>query len=127
MRLFFGLLFISFQLNAASWSELEVSKTYKLSQYFQLPQKERSGAFLDFMKGESFTLKEIVPMALPGANLLLYLFNYENCPGLQMKTELEIVPVQGSSPVVEAGVSLEEGCELNVYIESRDYFSKSLF
>ena len=127
MRLFLILFLITFNAFAVSWETLRPYEDYKLTQSFQLPQSERSGSMLDFMKGEEVYLKEIMPLAIPcGFSMMLYIFDYKNCPGSQMTTELEIVPVQGTSPVVKAGAYLEK-CELNVYIEMKDYYSQSLF
>lgn len=127
MRLFLFLFLISFSAIGANWEDLRTGENYKLSQSFALPQYERSGAMLDFIKGEEVTLNEIVPLAIPGGfNMVLYVFDYKNCPGMEMETDLEIVPVQGTSPVVKAGAILEK-CELSVYIELKDYYSQSLF
>lgn len=127
MRLFLVLFLVSFGVLAADWSDLRPGEEYKLSQSFQLPLDDRSGSLLDFMEGEEVALNEIVPLAIPGGfNMFLYIFDYKNCPGSQMTTEIEIVPVQGTSPVVKAGALLEN-CELKVYIEQKDYYSRSIF
>ncbi|HXH73734.1 MAG TPA: hypothetical protein VNJ08_02125 [Bacteriovoracaceae bacterium] len=125
MRLIFVLLLISFNAFAIEWRDLEVLKTYQLSQNFQLPQTERSGSGMDFTKGEVVLLKEQLPLS--GFNVMLYIFKYIPCPGQDMQTDLEIIPVQGTSPVIEIGTQLEKGCELNVYIEVKDLFTKSFF
>lgn len=127
MRTFIILFLFSFSAFATSWEQLRPGNDYKLSQSFQLPQDERSGSLIDFMKGDDVTLNEIVPLAIPGGfNMMLYIFDYKNCPGMEMTTDIEIVPVQGTSPVVKAGTLLEN-CELKVYIELKDYYSQSLF
>lgn len=127
MRLFLVLLFVSFSALASTWDVLRPGEDYKLSQSFQLPLDDRSGSFLDFMKGDEVSLNEIVPLAIPGGfNMLLFIFDYKNCPGPQMTTEMEIVPVQETFPVVKAGAFLEK-CELKVYIELKDYYAQSLF
>ena len=116
----------SFSAVAANWTDLVEGKSYKLNQSFQLPQLERSRSLLDFSKGEIFLLKEIVPLSLPGASLALYIFDYKNCPGTEMATDMEIIPVTGSRPLVEVGAKVED-CEINMYIETKDQYSKSLF
>lgn len=126
MRLFLFVFLISFSALATSWENLEVGSTYKLTQSFQLPQTERSGSLMDFMKGEQVTLNEIVPIYV-GYSLMLYVFDYKNCPGKEMAANMEIIPVEGTNPLVEAGALLNKNCELNVYIETKDYYSKSLF
>jgi hypothetical protein len=125
MRLFLFLLLISFNCLAIEWTELEEGKSYKITQNFQLPQLERSGSKLDIVTGDKVYLKEIA--ALSQINVMLYIFDYKNCPGKGMKTDMEIIPVNGTTPMVEIGAQLELNCILKVYIESRDLMSKSIF
>lgn len=126
-HLLFLLLLVSSQVFAVDWTDLEVDHSYKITQSFQLTQLERSGAMLDVTQGQQVTLKDIVPLALPGFPMVLFIFDYQSCPGPAMRTDQEIIPVQGTSPMVEVGVELEKNCELNVYLESKDAFSTSLF
>ena len=126
MRLFFISLLFSFSAFAANWSELFPGKSYSLFQSFQLKQLERSGSLLDFTKGDLFALKEIIPLSMPGALLNLYIFDYPKCPGTDMETDMEIIAVKGSSPLVEVGAFVEE-CELRIYLETKDFNRKSLF
>lgn len=124
MRIFLIGIIISFNIFAANWSDLEDGSRYTLNQTFQLPQiGERSGSLLDFMKGETFTLKEIMPLPI-GFPVFAYIFKYDNCPGTALKTDLELVMVKDSS--VEVGAQMEE-CELSVFVEGKDYYSQSLF
>ncbi len=125
MRLFFILLVISFNALAVDWTELEDGTEYKITQDFQLSQIERSGSKLEISRGDKVALKETV--ALTAVSVMLYIFDYKNCPGPAMTTEMEIIPVQGTSPVVEIGAQLEEKCELHIYIENKDLMSNSLF
>lgn len=126
MRLFLLLSLISFSAFATTWEELAPGRYYKLNQSFQLPQLERSGSLLDFTKGEQHFLREIVPLPMPGFPMLVYVFKYTDCPGTAMATDIEIVEVEGTSPVVKVGTQLE-ACEIHMYIEAKDYYSKSLF
>ncbi len=126
MRLLLTWIFLTSFASAATWTELEAGKSYRLGQSFQLPQNERSKAFLDFSKGQILPLREVVPLSIPGALLLLYIFDYPNCPGPELTTDMEIVPVSGSNPLVEVGAQIEE-CALSMYIEMKDQRSKSLF
>ncbi|WP_408098218.1 hypothetical protein ACJVC5_04700 [Peredibacter sp. HCB2-198] len=126
MRLFIALFLISFSALATSWESLRPGQDYKITQSFELPIY-RQNSMMSFMKGEVVYLKAIEPLALPGGfNMALYIFDYKNCPGPQMETELEIVEVENTSPVVKAGAQLES-CELKVYIELKDYYSESFF
>lgn len=124
MRIFLVLCLISFNVMAAEWADLEEGMTYNLTQDFQLPQEgERSSSILDFTKGEPFTLKEIMPLPI-GFPLTSFIFRYKNCPGMQIRTDVELVTVDTNGVVV--GAILEE-CELSVYVEGKDYYTKSLF
>jgi hypothetical protein len=126
MHLFFLALLASFSAMSSTWSDLEEGKSYKLTQNFQLSQLERSRSILDFSKGESYRLKEIWPLAAPGLFLTVYLFEYKNCPGTDMETDLEIIGVAGSRPQVQVGAKVGD-CELNIFIENKDLSGKSLF
>jgi hypothetical protein len=127
MRLLFAVILLTTQAFATDWSDLEVGKTYKLTQSFQLKQTERSGSMLDIVAGQKVELRALIPLSIPGASLALYIFDYKKCPGPEMKTEQEIIPVNNTNPLVEAGVLLDTSCELNVYIELKDYYANSLF
>ncbi len=125
MRLFLLLLVLSFNALAVEWTELEDGTQYKITQNFQLSQFERSGSKLDISRGDKVELKESVALSM--INVMLYIFDYKNCPGEAMTTEMEIIPVLLTSPVVEIGAQLEEKCELHIYIENKDLMSNSLF
>lgn len=126
MRLFIALMLLTSQAFALDWSDIEGGKTYKLAQSFQLKQTERSGSILDVVKGQEVELKALIPISIPGASLALYIFDYKACPGPEMTTEQEIIPVDQSGGV-EVGVLLDTSCELNVYVELKDYYTNSLF
>jgi hypothetical protein len=125
MRLFIGLMLVSFNLFAANWNELEEKTQYKLTQSFQLPQIERSGSLLDIMKVENFLLTEVTGLDM--INVSLFVFEYKNCPGRSMKTDMEIIPVNNTSPVVEIGAQVIEGCKLEIFIENKDLMTNSFF
>jgi len=125
MRLFLGLCLLSFQLQAVSWNDLEISNQYKINQQLQLRQIERSGSTLEISAQESFILKEVIGLDM--INVSLFRLQYKNCPGPAMKTEMEIIPVKNTTPVVEVGAQLEENCMLEIFIENRDLRTDSLF
>jgi hypothetical protein len=125
MRLFLGLCLLSFQLQAVSWNDLEISNQYKINQQLQLRQIERSGSMLEISAQESFSLKEVIGLDM--INVSLYRLQYKNCPGPAMKTEMEIIAVKNTAPVVEVGAQLEENCMLEIFIENRDLMTDSLF
>jgi hypothetical protein len=124
MKVFILLTLISLNAFAANWDKLVEGKPYKTTQKFSLKQTERSHSMLDVPRGQKVVLKEIVPLS--SAPVLLYIFEYKNCPGPAMNTIMEIIPVQRTSPVVEIGAQLTD-CELNIYLENKDIGSKSIF
>ncbi len=113
MRLLIALLLISFNASARDWWSLETTHKYKLNQSFQLPQTERAGSLLDFPIGDEVVFKYKV--SIPGLSTFIYVFDYLNCPGPQMETDMQYIPVQGTSPVIKVGAQLEPICELNFF------------
>ncbi len=124
MRTFILLSVISFNAFALDWYDMESGEEYVLQQSFSLPQMERSGSLLKIQKGEKFELKEIIGIGM-GMNLGLFNFHYKNCPGPAMETDIEIIPVEGTP--VRVGAMVAENCELWVYVELKDFWTKSLF
>ncbi len=124
MRLFIGLILVSFNLLAADWNDLAAQEKYTLTQSFQLPQTERSSSFIDIMQGDQMILNEIIGLDM--IKVTLFKFNYLNCPGMDLKTEMEIIAVNNSVPVIEVGALLEK-CTLEIFIENKDLMTNSLF
>lgn len=124
MRLFIGLILISFNLFAADWNDLAIQEKYTLNQSFQLPQSERSSSLIDIMQGDEVILSEIIGLDM--IKVTLFKFNYLNCPGMELKTEMEIIAVNNSAPVIEVGALLEK-CSLEIFIENRDLMTNSFF
>ena len=117
--------FLSLDVLAISWMELKETNDYQINQAFELTQVERSSSKLSISKGEPVRLKEI--LNLSNIRVMLFIFNYQNCPGSVMSTQMEIIPVQETTPMVEIGVQLEENCEFHFYLEAKDLMSKSVF
>ncbi len=124
MRIFILLALISFPSFAGVWFDMEAGKEYSILQSLSLPQRERSGSFLEVVKGEKFVLKEIIGI---GMGLGLFNFEYKSCPGPEMETEVEVYPVYGTSPLVEIGAMVAVNCEFWVYVELKDFWTQSLF
>lgn len=124
MRLLIMSYLISLSAMATDWHEMAPGKSYKLSQSFALTQRERSSSMIDLSRGERLVLKEVMSLSLPGTSLSLYIFNYPKCSGREMTTDVEMIPVAGSD--AEVGTQLED-CEINMYIETKDLYSKSFF
>lgn len=126
MRLFIALMLVSFNLFAnVEWNEIELDQELKLTQSFQLKQKIAAGSLVDIMKGEQFVVKDIIGLDM--IQVVLYKLEYKNCPGSAMTTDMEIIPVNNTSPVVEIGAQLIENCELEIFIELKDLMTPSFF
>jgi hypothetical protein len=119
-------MFFAITSQAATWGELREGQNYELLQNFQLKQQERSHSLVEFLKGEKFLLKEIISLEIPGVLVTLFTFDYKNCPGPELSTELEIIPVKEINSLVEFGAQVEK-CELNIYLETKDSDYKSIF
>lgn len=124
MHLLWMLLIVPFQISAATWTDLSESTTYQLKQPFKLTQSERSSAQLELTSEDDFIFKKI---SRASENLMVLSFQYLNCPGPQMKTAMEIIPVQETEPMVEVGAQIEEECELKIFISDRELHSNSIF
>jgi len=111
----------AFSAQAGIWNDLEINQSYKLGQSFELPVIEGDIPAVNFTEGEEVVLKDIVPLDM--ISVVLFIFDYKNCPGQNIKTDMEIIPVQN----VEIGALLEKGCQFEIYIETRDIYSESLF
>jgi hypothetical protein len=122
MRTFLALALLSISLNsfAMDWSDLERGTNYKLTQSLSLPQK-LNGTLLELPVGESFRYKSVIG----GAGLAIFSFDYINCPGLEMETEVEVIPVKNYP--IEIGAMVAEGCELWVFVELKDYYTPAIF
>ncbi len=107
-----------------NWFDLELGTEYVLMQDLSLPQRERSGSILEISQGQKFVLKEVVGITM---GLMMFNLEYKNCPGPAMETEVEIIPVNGTSPLIEVGAMVAENCELWVYVEGKDFWTNSFF
>lgn len=121
MRSFMLLIFVSFPAVAMNWFDMETRKDYSIIQNLSLPQRERSQSILEITKGEKFYLKEING----GAGLGIFNFEYKSCPGQELETEVEVIPVEGTP--FEVGAMVASGCELWVFVELKDFWTPSIF
>lgn len=128
MRLFLALFFLTAPAWAIPWSELEHGETYTIKQSFELPFEGPLSSSLSVMKGQKAVYKGLIPLNIPGFPMILYMFDYKSCPGMQAMTEVEVVePIQASGEVVKVGAQLDEHCVLQFYVEGYDWKTESLF
>lgn len=123
MKYFFIGILLTANLFANTWADLEIDQDYKLTQDLQLEQTERSSSFLELLKGEPFKLRDIMPLDM--VRVVAFIFEYKNCPGPDLRTEMTIIPV--ASTGVEIGALVDTGCTFEIYIENKDIMTKSFF
>ncbi len=103
------------------WSELEQYNEYKLTQKIVF----ENGVSL--ASGDVYELREIEPLSIPGYPMFYYSFHKKNCTNPDQTAEMVIVEVPGKDWDVSVGAQLEEGCNLGLYLEVKDYYSRSAF
>lgn len=125
MKLFLALL-LTISVGAFSknlkWSSLYKGNTYTLNQQINVTDTKE-----DFSVPAQSKLKLIDSSALPMISVQLYKFSLPSCPSSSMKTELELLELpQGNAKVVVIGFDVIENCILEVFIEQKDIYSKSI-
>ena len=109
---------------ATSWNDLEIGQSYTLNQEIKLKSNSPSGSDFHLTAGTSLIQSDLIPLDM--ISVMLYQFKLPNCPGNDFETEMEIIPVQGTSPLVEIGAQVASNCLLEVFIETKDIFSSSI-
>lgn len=104
------------------WSDLVEGKEYIIDRSIEL---EKNKEMFKINKGDSFKLVEMKP--LPMINVMLGEFKVENCKDNEQTSEMILVDIKDKNKVVSVGLTLSEECTLEVYLESKDLYSKSLF
>lgn len=103
------------------WSELEQYSEYKLTQKISF----ENGVTL--ASGEVYEVREIEALSIPGYPMFYYSFHKKNCTQPNQTAEMVIVEIPGKDRGVSIGVELEEGCNLSLYLEVKDYYLQSAF
>lgn len=137
--IFFNVIFfVLFSLNSTyaqtivEWNDLQTGESYLLEKNLSLsiksPLLKTTTEKYHLFSGESFFLQQISHLDIPGFPLNLYIFLKEKCSeeDVLVKTELEIIPLSFLENEREVGVEIES-CQLSVYVEVKDLFSRSLF
>lgn len=118
------LLSFSFSAFAISWNDLVLGETYELNQEIILKSNSPGSALYHIPVGTKLTHSDLVPLDM--INVMLYKFDLPQCPGNEFKAEMEIVPVNGTTPVVEVGVDIAEGCQVEFFFETKDIYTTSI-
>lgn len=103
--------------------EIKWSNLYKGSSYTLIQQIDVIARKEDFSIPKGSKLKLVDSTPLPMINVQLFKFALPTCPSSSMETELELLEV-GS---VVIGYDIAENCVLEIFIESKDLYSKSIF
>lgn len=104
------------------WSSLYKGATYTLTQQVDVTDRKE-----DFSVPADSKLKLIESTALPMINVQLFKFGLPSCPSNSMKTELELLELpQTNQKVIVIGFDVIENCILEVFIEQKDIYSKSI-
>ena len=117
-------LVFSSQVLASSWNDLEIGETYTLNQEIVLVSNSPSESSFHIPAGTKLSHSDLIPLDM--ISVMLYLFKLPKCPGNDFETQMEIIPVQGTSPLVEIGAQVASNCQLEIYIETKDIYSSSI-
>ena len=104
------------------WSDLVEGESYRIDRNLEL---ELSKNFYKIKKGQALKLQNVKP--LPMINVYMAEFLVSKCTDNNLTTEMILVEVkQPDSKMVSVGVDMTYGCKLEVFIEKKDYSSKSV-
>ncbi len=123
----FALIILIFTFNAFAqqnyrWSDLVEGETYRIDRDIEMDYAKN---LYKVSKGQLLKLQNVKP--LPMINVYMAEFHVTKCTDTNMTTEMILVEVkQPDSKVVSVGVDLTYGCKLEVFIEKKDYSSKSI-
>lgn len=77
--------------------------------------------------GEVFEMRALDALSIPGYPMFYMQFHQQNCKNVDQTAELSILEVNGESGRTSVGVDLEEGCNIGMYLEVKDYYKDSAF
>lgn len=117
-------LVFSSQVFANSWNDLEVGESYTLNQEISLVSNSPGQSTYHIPAGTVLNHSDLIPLDM--ISVLIYQFKLPNCPGNDFETQMEIIPVQGTSPLVEIGAQVGSNCLLEIFIETKDIYTSSI-
>lgn len=104
------------------WSDLVEGETYRIDRNIEM---DYAKSVFQVTKGQLLKLQDLKP--LPMINVYMAEFHVSKCTNNDMTTEMILVEVkQPNSKVISVGVDLTYGCKLEIFIEKKDYSSKSI-
>ena len=125
MRFALIILIFSFNLFAQQtyrWSDLVEGESYRLDRNIEMDYAKN---IYRVSKGQLLKLQYIKP--LPMIDVYMAEFHVSKCTDNNMTTEMTLVEIkQPNNKIVSVGVDLTYGCKLEIFIEKKDYSSKSI-
>jgi hypothetical protein len=106
--------------NALEWGDLELYERYTLKEDIVFP------GVIDFKKGDSFDFYD----RIGGNNLVMYFqFHSVKCENPDLTSEMILMNPSPEDTARDRTIALqlEEGCNIGIWVEVRDYYSPSLF
>ena len=111
---------LSFNLYALDWYDMDLDRTVRLEKKLEFTKEK-----ITLKTGDTMKVWDVIDL---GFNVLVYQFEMQNCPGPDITTEMIIVnPNDRQENDPSVGVQIQETCLLEVFVEAKDVFSKSLF
>lgn len=105
------------------WIDLVEGEEYIISQKVDFEQQDES---VTIFPRDKFKLKSIE--MLPMIKVIMFKFDIHNCKNTSIQSDMELVSIEQSDlDPVDIGLIYAKNCTLEIFLESRDFNSKSLF
>lgn len=101
-----------------NWYDMELYSRYTLRQDIVFENG------MSFKAGEQFDMFDFIAGGIPVAYFGLH---QVNCKNPDQTAELSIVEVPTSPKIQKIGAQLAEGCNLELFVELKDFFKDSVF
>ncbi len=110
----------AFSANVAEWADIELYQTLELKQDISFP------GVIDFKTGAKFEVLDTMPSA---GGLVYYAIHSVKCDNPDLTADMILVNPSPEETKIDrsVGVALDEGCDLDIWVEGRDYYTQSLF
>jgi len=102
------------------WSDLKLDESYTLEVKLDF-EAER----VHLEQGTLLELIDIVGMDM--INVTLFRLRMPECMGSDLSSDIYLLPVlDEDSSMFEVGFSIDKGCDLELFIETKDYYRNSI-
>lgn len=107
------------------WSDIDQGSKLKFTQEIKLETIDVTKSFL-IQRGSRVVVGERVALGM--INVEMFKMELVNCSDSDARGEMQLFDIeQASGKVVTVGIELIEDCNLEIFIETKDLYSKSLF